>query len=280
MTDPLAILTEPLQYPFVRYGLIEVSLLGIASGLVGVFVVQRQLTFFSHAISHTIFPTVVLAAALEVDLTLGAAVGAALTVALIFGLQRRTDVGHSGAVGVVLIGLFALGVVLVGVYRVRSPDVGASLVGNVLGASPGDVLLSLGLVVTLAVLLRLLFWPLMFGSFDPGAAKALGLPIALIDLVLLIMVAGTATVGVRVAGVILTTALIVVPAASALRWSRRIRPAMLLAGAIGAGAGIVGLMIASYLPVAPAAVMVLVLVACFVLSLALGYDGPLRKRAD
>src|SRR6266513_2166639 len=82
----LALLTDPLQYPFVRYGLVEVLLLGLASGLVGVFVVHRQLTFFSHALAHTIFPAVVIAAALKIDLTVGAAVGAALTVALIAGL--------------------------------------------------------------------------------------------------------------------------------------------------------------------------------------------------
>jgi len=278
VSNALTLLTEPLQYPFMRYGLLEVMLLGVASGLVGVFVVQRQLTFFSHALAHTIFPAVVLAAALRLDLTVGAAVGAALTVAMIFGLQRRTDVGHSGAVGVVLIALFALGVVLIGLYRVRSPDVGASLVGNVLGASPGDVLLSAGLLAGLAILLRLLFWPLVFSSFDPGAAKGLGLPVGLLDLVLLAMVASTATVSVRVAGVILTTALIVVPAATALRWTRRIRPAMLLAGAIGAGAGIAGLTIAYYVPIAPSAVMVLILTGAFAVSVTLGPGGlrPVR----
>jgi ABC-type Mn2+/Zn2+ transport system permease subunit len=274
----VGVLTEPLQYPFVRYGLIEVVLLGIASGLVGVFVVQRQLTFFSHALSHTIFPALVLAAALRVDLTIGALVGSAVTIALIWGLQRRDDVGHSGAVGVVLIAFFALGVVLVGAYRVRSADVGATLVGNVLGASSADVLLSAGLVVALIVVLRVLFWPLVFSSFDPGSAKGLGLPIALLEIVLLVMVASLAIVGVRVAGVILTTALVVVPAASALRWTRRLRPAMILAGAIGVAAGLVGLMISYYSPVAPAAIMVLALTGIFALSIAFGQSGLLRRR--
>jgi manganese/iron transport system permease protein len=177
----------------------------------------------------------------------------------------------------VLIALFALGIVLVGLFRVRSPDVGASLVGNVLGASPGDLVLSAGLVVGLAVVLRLLFWPLVFSSFDPSSARGAGLPVALLEVVLLVMVASTATVGVRVAGVILTTALIVVPAAAALRWTQRIRTAMVLAGGIGAGAGIAGLMVAYYVPVAPAAVMVLALAGVFMVSLALGPGGPVRN---
>lgn len=270
MTSLLGILIDPLQYAFMRYGLLEVVLLGAGSGLVGLFVAQRQLTFFAHALSHTIFPAMVLAAVLRVDLAIGALVGAALTVGLISGLQRRVDVGHSSAVGIVLVALFALGVVLVGVFRVRSPDVGASLVGNVLGASPGDVLLSAGLVLGLAFTLRLLFWPLVFSSFDPGAARGAGLPVALLDVVLLVMVAATAIIGVRVVGVILTVAVLVVPAAAALRWTQRLRPAMFLAGLISAGSGVVGLYVAYYVPVNPAAIMVLTLSLVFAFSAAFG----------
>ncbi|MBM2812228.1 MAG: hypothetical protein HW416_2987, partial [Chloroflexi bacterium] len=89
----MGVLIDPLQYAFMRYALIEIILLSIASGLVGVFVVQRQLTFFAHALSHTIFPAVVLAAALRIDLGVGALVGATLTVVLVLTLERYSDVG-------------------------------------------------------------------------------------------------------------------------------------------------------------------------------------------
>ena len=157
-----------------RYGLLEVILLGIASGLVGVFVVQRQLTFFAHALSHTIFPAVVLAAALQLDLTIGALVGAGLTVTLIYGLGRRSEVGHAGAVGVVLIALFALGVVLVGLSASSHPRWAPPWWATWLGSHQGDLLLSAFVVVLLAVVMRLLFWPLVFTSFDPAAAKGAG----------------------------------------------------------------------------------------------------------
>src|SRR5438046_4325819 len=123
MTELAKLALDPLQYAFMRNGLLEVLLLSFACGLVGVFVVQRELTFFAHALSHTICPAVVVAAVLRLDLTLGALVGAALSIALIFRLQRQREVGHSGAVGVVLIVLFAVGVVLVGLFRVKSADV-------------------------------------------------------------------------------------------------------------------------------------------------------------
>jgi ABC-type Mn2+/Zn2+ transport system permease subunit len=128
------------------------------------------------------------------------------------------------------------------------------------------LVLSAALVLALALLLRFLFWPLVLSSFDPGAARAMGLRVGVLELVLLGMVAVTAIMGVRVAGVILTTALIVAPAAAALRWTRYIRRAMLLAAGIGAVAGVAGLIVAYYVPVAPAAVMVIVLLAAFAIT--------------
>jgi len=266
MNSPLSGLLDPLQYAFMRNGLLEMLLLSIASGLVGVFVVQRQLTFYSHALSHTIFPALVLAAAMGADLAIGALVGAALTAVLVFRLERYRDVGHAGAVGVVFIELFAAGVVLVGLFRVKSPDIGASLVGNMLGVSSTELLLSAALVLGLAVVLGLLFWPLVLSSFDPGAARALGIRVSVLYLVLLALVAATAIVGVRVVGVILTVAVLVVPAATALRWTKRIRPAMALSGAVATVSGVLGLYVTYYTEIAPSSMMVLLLTACFCLS--------------
>jgi manganese/iron transport system permease protein len=274
-----AALLDPLGYPFMRYGLAEVALLGVACGLVGVFVVHRDLTFFAHALSHTIFPALVLAAAWRVDLALGALVGAALTVALLFGLRLRPDVGEDSAVGIVFIGLFALGVVLVGLLRVRSRDVGAALVGNVLGVTPDDLALGAGLVVCLALAVGALYRPLVLATFDRLSARAMGLPVTLLDAVLLVMVAGTVVVGVRVVGVVLTVATLVTPTATALLWVRQARSVMLLSSLLGAGSGVVGLYVAYHVPIAPAAIIVLVLTLLFLVSSLASPRGLARRRA-
>lgn len=273
------LLLDPLASPFMRNGLLEVVLLGAACGPIGAFVVQRNLTFMAHALSHTIFPALVLAAVLRVDLLAGAICGAAVTVAIVLGLRRRQEVGDDSAVGIAFVGLFALGVVLVGLFRVRARDVGAVLVGNLLGVGTNDLLLSLGLVLVLAATLGLVYRPLVLTSFDPTSALALGLPVTLIDLVLLVLVAGTVIVGVQVVGVVLTIATLVTPAATARLWVRRLPSIMVLAAALGAGAGVVGLYLAYYLPVAPAGVLVLVLAGIFLLSTLVAPRGLLRRRA-
>jgi manganese/iron transport system permease protein len=272
------LLLAPLGYAFMRNGLVEVLLLAAACGLVGVFVVHRRLTFFAHALTHTIFPALVLATALRVDLTLGALAGTVVTVALVLALRARPDVGEDSAVGVVFIGLLALGVVLIGVLRVRSQAVGEALAGNVLGVGPADLAVSAGLVLASGALVWLLYGPLVLTSFDRGAARALGLPVAALDLVMLGLVAGTATVSVRVVGVVLTIAVLVTPAATARLWVRRV-PQIMGVSALCAGlAGVVGLYVTYHVPIAPASVVVLVLAAMFAASLALAPHGPLRRR--
>jgi ABC-type Mn2+/Zn2+ transport system permease subunit len=274
---PLDLVLDPLRYPFMRNGLLEVLLLGGACGLIGPFVVQRKLTFFGHALSHTIFPALVVAAVLGVSPLVAASLGAVLTVGLVFRLQRRRDVGQDSAVGTIMVGLFALGVVLVGWFRVRSPDVGAAIVGNLLGIGPADLLVSGALLLVLFVSIRQVYRPLVLVSFDRLAAKALALPVPPLDLLLLAAIAATAVVSVKVVGVILTVAMLVTPASAARLWSARLPRIMLLSAIFGALAGTLGLYAAYYVPIAPAAVVVMVLGALFLVSVLSAPRGLVRR---
>ncbi len=277
--SPLGLLLDPLAYPFMANGLLEVLLLAGAAGLVGPFIVHRNLTFFAHALSHTVFPALVLAAVLRASPVLGAAVGAAITVALVFGLRRASpEVRDDSAVGITFIGLFALGVVLVGLLRVRSRDVAAAVTGNLLGVGATELVTSAVLLVGLLAVLALVGRPLVLSTFDPLAARAVGLPVAALDLLLLAMVAGTAIVGVDVVGVILTVAVLVTPAATAHFWHGPLGWTMAVAGFTSALAGVVGLYAAYYVPVAPAAVIVLALGLAFAFSAVVSPRGLFGRR--
>jgi manganese/iron transport system permease protein len=261
-------LLDPLAYPFMRSGLLEVALLAVMAGVVGPFVVHRNLTFFAHALAHTIFPALVLAAALRLNPALGAALGAAVTVALVFGLRRASAAVHDdSAVGITFIGLFALGVVLVGLLRVRTPDVAAAVTGNLLGIGPTELLASGALLLALLATVAVLFRPLVLGTFDPTAARALGLPVAARELVVRAMVAGTKIVGGGLVGVVLTGGGRVPPAAPARLWGGPLRRTMLVGAGVALLAGVIGLYVAYYVPIAPAAVLVLALGGCFGVSL-------------
>lgn len=273
----MGLILDPLGMPFMRNGLTEVLLLGIACGIVGPFVVHRNLTFLGHALSHTMFPALVLAAILRVNLLIGAIAGTMVTLALVLGLRRRRDVGEDSAVGIVFVGLFSLGVVLVGLFRVRSKDVGAALIGNLLGIGPSELALSGGLVVVLYATFWLFRGPFILTAFDRTSAVALGLPTSLLDALLYGLLAGTVIVSVQVVGVILTIAMLVTPAATAELWARRLSTITLLAAVLGASAGAIGLYVAYYVAVAPAGVIVLVLSGFFGVSALLAPRGFLGR---
>ena len=266
----MVILTDPLTYGFMRTGRLEVLVLGATCGLVGPFVVHRDLTFFGHALSHTIFPALVLAAVVGVGPVAAGVIGALLSVGLVYQLHRTQVVSNDSAVGLVFVALFALGVVLVGWFRVKSPDLGAAVVGNLLGIGGMDLLASVALLVALLGVMWLTYRPLVLVSFDRLAAEALGLPIVVIDLLLLGTIASTAVVGVKVVGVILTVALLVTPAAAARQWSANLPRNMALAAVFVWFAGVIGLYGGYYVRIAPAALIVLVLSGVFCLSMALG----------
>src|SRR5207245_11753345 len=133
-------LFDPLSYPFMRTGLMELLLLAAAAGAVGSLVVLRGLTFFGHALSHTVFPGVVVAYLLGLAPVAGALAAASATVALIAALLGRPRLGSDSAIGIVFLGLFALGILLVGLFRVRAAAIGDALVGNILGVDGGELL--------------------------------------------------------------------------------------------------------------------------------------------
>jgi ABC-type Mn2+/Zn2+ transport system permease subunit len=267
--NPLDLILEPLTYPFMRNGLLELVLLAAAAGAVGSLVVLRGLTFFGHALSHTVFPGIVLAYLLGLAPVVGALAAAAATVGLIAALLGRPRLGSDSAIGIVFLGFFALGITLVGLFRVRAAAIGDALVGNILGVGGAELLQGAVLALLVIAGLWLTYPGQVLAAFDRATAAARGLPVALLDALLLALVALTAVVAVQVVGAILTVAVLVTPAAAARPWARRLPRMMALAAAIAALAGAAGLYAAYYVPVAASAVIVLALTAAFAMSLGL-----------
>ncbi len=272
-------IVEPLQYEFMRNGLAQVVLLGIAAGTVGAFVFLRGLTFFAHALSHTVFPGLVAALALGINPLLGGAAAALLTALVVGALTRRRHVAHDSAIAIAFITLFALGVIMVGLARTRSTSLGQLLVGNILAVGREDLLLTGGVTLLALAVLALCYKELLLASFDPTVARALGLPLGRLDLLLLLLIALTAVVAVRAVGVILVVAMLVTPAATARLLANRLPAMMALGALIAAASGIVGLYAADLFQVAPGGTIVVTATLVFAVVWLLSPRGALAGRA-
>ena len=196
------------------------TIVGIVAGAIGYFLVLRGETFAGHALSHVGFPGATGAVLLGVSPFLGLTVATVLAgVGLaLLGERAHRDV----AIGIVLTFSLGLGLLFLHFYTAYASLATNILFGNVLGISRDTVLVLgvMGLVVLvgLAAMAR----PLIFASLQPELAQAKGVSTALVSSIFMVLVAVSTAETIQIVGILLTFALLVAPAASAIRLTRTI----------------------------------------------------------
>jgi zinc/manganese transport system permease protein len=257
-----------LQSPFIANALIGGSLVAVAAGLLGYFVITRQNAFAAHALAHIGFPGATGAILIGVPVTLGLAVfcvGGGLLIGL-FG-QRVAD--REMATGTILALATALGVLFASLASANASTTTSVLFGNLLAISENQLMIygafTLAVVGTLAVLAR----PLVFASVDPAVAEARGVPVRALGLAFVVLLALTITMAVQVVGTLLLFALVVTPAATALRITARPVRVALISVALALGAVWGGLVLSAMVDLPPSFFIVSLAVTAWVLVLAL-----------
>ena len=254
----LRLLIEPLTFPFMQRALLATLIVAVACAVVGAFVVSKGLAFIGDALAHASFAGIALALLLRRSIYLGAAAAAVVMSLAITLVSRRGRVSADTASGVLFAGAFSLGIVLISPARNYTVDLFAYVFGNVLGIGNEDlvVIAGTGLVVVLTV--ALLYRELVFVAFDPVMAEAEGIPVGLLQSLLLGLIGLTVMAAVKALGIVLVVAMLVTPAATASMLTHRFHGIMLLGAALAAIASVVGLYVAFYANVASGASTVLV----------------------
>lgn len=263
-----------LEYGFMQRALAAALVIGTVGGVLGFFVVLRRLAFIGVGISHSAIGGVALGILLGVSPLWSGAVFAVAVALGIAALGRRVEVGRDAAIGVFFSGAMALGVVLIGLERGARQDLFGYLFGNVLAISWGELagLAALAAGVLLAV--ALFFHELLFVAYDEEIALAYGHRVAWLDRLLLVLLAAAVVVGVRLVGVLLIEALLVVPAATAALWAVHWRAQLALSTLLAAASGVAGLALAWGLDLAAGGTIALVAVGIFFVSLVLRSRVP------
>jgi ABC-type Mn2+/Zn2+ transport system permease subunit len=181
-------------------------------------------------------------------------------------LTRHGNIKEDTAIGILFAATLSLGVALISTIKTYALDLTHILFGNVLGVSESELvwIAVLGLVVVLTILA--LYKELLVVSFDPVLASTLRLPTGLLKNVLLVLIALAVVVSLQTVGVGLVAAMLVTPAATAYLLTRRLPAMMIMAGALGALASIVGLYLSYYLNIVSGAAIVLTATAFFLVA--------------
>lgn len=263
MSEALQWAVLPFRLAFMQDAFLVAALVAVPTALLSCFLVLKGWSLMGDAMSHAVFPGVVLAYMTGLPLALGAfAAGMGCAVAVGF-IRDNSRVKQDTVMGIVFSGMFALGLVMY-VSIQSSVHLDHILFGDLLGVERADLwqAAGIGLVVTAAVAVK---WrDLLLHAFDPGQAKAMGLPVGVLHYGLLALVALSIVAALAAVGIILSIALLIAPGAIAFLLTRRFGPMLWLAVAVGVGAALIGTYASFFLDSAPGPTIVMVLSLGFV----------------
>jgi ABC-type Mn2+/Zn2+ transport system permease subunit len=245
---------------------VEVVLVGVLTGLIGVQVVVRRLSFFTMALTHATFPGVVAASIIGVNLLVGGVLTGAVVALGVAALTRRRGQDAAAATGVLVSGGFALGAALVATQSGFSRDLSSFLVGSILTVSRSDLAATVGVLAVVALVLAVCARPLLFAGFDLAGARAAGVRTGGWDVLLLLTIVLVVVTVVPAVGTILALSLIVAPAAAARLWSARLTVMTGLAVLFGVASGLAGLYVSAQWNVAAGASISLAATAVLTVS--------------
>jgi zinc/manganese transport system permease protein len=207
------------DYEFMRNALAAATIVALVSGAIGYFLVLRGETFAGHALAHVGFPGATGAALIGVAPFLGLIV---FTLAAGLGISFVGERAHRDvAIGLVLTVSLGLGLLFLHFYTAYAGMATNLLFGNVLGISQQTVWILAGLAVVTLAALGVISRPLLFASLQPDLAEARGVPTGRLSALFMLVVALATAQAIQIVGVLLVFALMVAPAATALRLTRR-----------------------------------------------------------
>ena len=250
-------LLEPFSYEFFRNGLIIATLAGALCGLIGVFVVLRGMSYIGHGLSHAVFGGAALAAVLNLNYFLGAGFWGLASGLMIGRVSRKRIIGADAAIGVITTASFAMGLALQARFGQAKRSIDAVLFGNVLGVFTSDILAVAGVGILSVVVIVGLYRKLLFATFDPEVAGVSGVSVPAMEAVLMVLLSATILVTVRVIGVLLISALLVLPAVTARLMTNSFGRMLWLSPVLGAVFGGVGMYISWYADIPSGAVIIL-----------------------
>lgn len=260
------LITDPLQYTFMQRALIGTIAVAVLTAVVGTFVILRRLAFIGEGLAHGSLAGLAIGYLLDWNLYIAGniyTIGLALFIGV---LHEKAKVSLDTAIGILFSTSMALGVALISSLKFYSTNLTGYLFGSVLSIGSFDLVIIVCSTLIILSILTLFYKEFVYYAFDPEMAEVAGLPRARLHYAMLAMIAVTVVVASQTVGIILVTALLTIPAASAFQWTHSLKKLVLLSVIFGLISAILGLYLSYYLNVASGASIALTAAVFFILS--------------
>ena len=270
-------MTETLQLLFTEEwairALITSSMVGITCGLLGSFVVLRNMALIGDALSHAVLPGVVVAFMLvgqsTIAIFLGSLTAGLITAFLITWIQSNVSTKNDAAVGIVFTTMFALGVM--GISSINNKpgnhlDLKDHLFGTTMGIGNDDVYLIFAICIYVIISVIFFYRYLFITTFQPVIAKTMGISVKMIHYFFMLLVSIVIVASIRAVGIILVVAMLITPASTALLLSNNLRNVLIISSLVGLFSSVLGMIIAIQIHTTPGPLMAVVAASFYVLA--------------
>jgi len=282
MTDTITMMLDGLFDDFFVRALIAGIGVALITGPIGCQIIWQRLAYFGETVAHSALLGVAIALLVQVHLSIGAFAAAATVAVALLWFGRQKGLPSDALLGILAHGSLATGLVMVSLIDGARVDLVNVLFGDILAISDFDISLIFGVAFLVAVILALIWRPLLAATVNLEIAAAEGLKTEWIRLCFLLMVAAVVAISVKIIGVLLLTAMLIIPAATARQFSKSPEAMAFIAALIGVCAVIGGLLLSLRFdsPSGPSIVVTATLIFVFSQALASHQRRRRERHAD
>lgn len=258
-----------LQYAFIQRAFVAGSFVAIVCSTLGIFLVLRKMSLIGDGLSHVSFGAIALGLFLGLYPFYIAIPVVMVGSILILKISEKAKIYGDASIGIVSAVGIASGVILASKSQGFTVDLMSYLFGNILSINTVEVALTMGLSFLVLTVVYLFYWDLFSATFDEEYAKATGVNTNFINILLTLLTSITVVLSVKVVGVMLVSALLILPAVTALQLAKGFRPAIVIGGVVSLVSVLVGISFSFFFDLPAGATIVMVNAFIFAMSLLL-----------
>ena len=258
---------ELFDYQFFRFALVGGIIAAMVCSWVGLFLILRNESMIADGVAHTAFGGIALGLYLGINPTITALFISILAVLCISYMRKKGLAQSDSAIAVILAVGFAGGVILINLSGGFKNELWSYLFGDILTVSIRDIQITSVLGISTILFLGVFYKELLSMTFDEEAAKLMGIPVKSISLIFNLLVAFTIVLSIKIIGIILVIALIVLPGLSALQLNLSFKKTTLASILFGIASVVVGIMLSAIYDFATGGVIVMTAVGLFIFTI-------------
>jgi zinc transport system permease protein len=268
---------EIFYYGFMQRALVSGIAIALLCSVVGLFLVLRRYSLFGDAVAHSSFGGIAVGLLIGIYPMWTAYVVSLVSALVITRIKQKFDISGEAAVAVLLSSGIAIGLILISISGGFNVDIFSFLFGSILLVSVEDTVLVLGLTGIILIVILLLYRELIYSTFNEEQAKVSGIPVEKINYLIVFIAGITVVTSIQLVGILLISALFVIPNVTAIMYGRSFKQTALLSIAFAVSAVIVGILISYLFDITPSGAIVMLSITIFAVTIGLKSMGLIDR---